>query len=225
MGYKRARVLRPCARDGVRKSRLRYAPLQIDCLSPNTFTGLAFSMIEQPCVIRMAKIIALGGDLMPELSICPRGHQWDRFFKADPSDQQATCPVCGAEPLAETLPPLSHESSPEDTGAALQTPTPQGASPPTKHDVILPPPPSNLRLPVIEGYELLAVLGRGGMGIVFPPSICPRNASQQANHLPTFLREQKWDTCWENHDLNFPNDSSLWRLQLWTSSTSKTPSR
>jgi eukaryotic-like serine/threonine-protein kinase len=83
---------------------------------------------------------------MTALSIrCPRGHSWDPAeFDDDPApvDSPVACPYCGA----------------------LCTPTVQslGVTPP----VFLSTDDTDVR-PTIPGYQVLDVLGRGGMGVVY----------------------------------------------------------
>jgi tetratricopeptide (TPR) repeat protein/tRNA A-37 threonylcarbamoyl transferase component Bud32 len=84
---------------------------------------------------------------MDTTQTCPQGHTWE----AGP----ASCPVCGAAPAdsanAETLAPDNGQSAGADAAAPTQPAT---------------SPPSALQVSV-AGYEILEVLGRGGMGVVY----------------------------------------------------------
>src|SRR5262245_55807977 len=106
---------------------------------------------------------------MPKFLTCPKGHQWP-LPGADPTatNHSSTCPVCGASP--ET--PSDHPHGREDAGTSpAPVPNPDG---PTLLAPAAPlPSPAPLvgldlwRAPKIAGYEILAELGRGGMGVVY----------------------------------------------------------
>src|SRR5437870_2690750 len=76
---------------------------------------------------------------MPQRLVCSLGHQWE----AD--DPLSACPQCGSLAATETWGP-----SPL---------LPDGGTPPPAH-----PLPA---APQVAGYEILAVLGKGGMGVVY----------------------------------------------------------
>jgi WD40 repeat protein/tRNA A-37 threonylcarbamoyl transferase component Bud32 len=88
--------------------------------------------------------------LMTRLLRCSNGHQWQALAPAPGagSGTAPACPVCGSLELTDVSPPTV------PTG-------PAGAGPDT---VTLHPPQG---APVLAGYEVLDVLGSGGMGIVY----------------------------------------------------------
>src|SRR5439155_14350977 len=85
--------------------------------------------------------------------ICPKGHRWPGLAAAG---TPVPCPVCGvavAVPTALTLTPEERELEPTT-------------------DIVAPPPgaaPTAVLSPgtFVAGYEILGVLGRGGMGVVY----------------------------------------------------------
>ncbi len=103
---------------------------------------------------------------MPTRLTCPNGHEWH----ADAWPGPTPCPVCGAAvdvaPETATLPP---QPTPSDTPTAE---FPGGADFGIHGDPTLPssssgPGAQSAKFPAIPGYELMDVLGRGGMGVVY----------------------------------------------------------
>jgi WD40 repeat protein len=105
---------------------------------------------------------------MPERLICPQGHTWDG---------PPTCPACGAAAVSPLVDRAEAATLPPGT-AALADPPPLSGRP--GHDweeerlaETLVAPRSDaaamaaLPRPVVAGYQILAELGRGGMGVVY----------------------------------------------------------
>jgi signal transduction histidine kinase len=96
---------------------------------------------------------------MPERRTCQQGHEWE----ADPgtADAPLVCPVCGAPTVGDG----NAGSFPIfDTEAYLPAEAPSRLLAPQA----APPPPRAATEPVaIPGYELLAPLARGGMGLIY----------------------------------------------------------
>src|SRR5437899_4134932 len=92
---------------------------------------------------------------MPELLTCSQGHQWQppTAVSSSGTDSPVACPVCGA-PLAGTLSLGQMPPMPETVQPTLPLSSPPRA-------------PLAPELPTVPGCEILGVLGRGGMGVVY----------------------------------------------------------
>ena len=117
---------------------------------------------------------------MDELLTCAQGHRWDPSASTvqDPVGATLTCPICGAAGTASRL--ARHAAH-----AGAETPAPGTAGNAADHATVTHGPRSAVptdvlsealdggirqppaRLPGVPGYELVRVLGRGGMGVVY----------------------------------------------------------
>src|SRR5262245_38622651 len=89
---------------------------------------------------------------MPQTQVCSQGHRWDPSAddRPDLRTRWQACPVCGGS--------VAMVSVRDTDNGVSNAPTTNGPSP------ALPSPPTD---PGIPGYEVLAVLGYGGIGVVY----------------------------------------------------------
>jgi hypothetical protein len=92
---------------------------------------------------------------MPAVLTCPQGHQWQ-------AELGQSCPVCGA--LTQTLPP---SGAPGQPAADPETLPPAAADEAVELCRFLAPSQGPDEIGRLGNYRVLAVLGHGGMGVVF----------------------------------------------------------
>jgi len=154
---------------------------------------------------------------MSRLLTCPQGHQWELpESNGGATGLQVLCPVCGAtvdlqEPArpesasAETgtfHPAGSNQSEAETLTPRLQLGRTDLKSVPPEVLEVLPAPGESAPVPEIAGYEFLALLGRGGMGMVYKArqtkldrlvalKILPQETSGDSTFAERFTREAR----------------------------------
>jgi serine/threonine protein kinase len=113
---------------------------------------------------------------MPKTLTCPEGHHWQ--LPADQSlqtvDETASCPICGSPATATAVEGtpgpeatwVNDLATEQGAGASLLAP-PEGIMTVAQTPVGPAPETGSAALPAVPGYEILAVLGRGGMGVVY----------------------------------------------------------
>jgi WD40 repeat protein len=108
---------------------------------------------------------------MAQQLICPQGHQWDidTAVEARSPGASAVCPVCRAPAVTPAADPADAPNPLTEAFSPRHPRLPDSAAPGPATMPPTAPAPSNeaAELPTIPGYEILGVLGRGGMGVVY----------------------------------------------------------
>src|SRR5262249_52609091 len=92
----------------------------------------------------------------PEDLICQQGHRWSLSVDSAANGCPSTCPICGST----SVPAL--ETTKVDIWRTVP-PVQQVRSAPA----LTPSAPDTIPTNLVPGYEILAVLGRGAMGVVY----------------------------------------------------------
>jgi Protein kinase domain len=150
--------------------------------------------------------------VMPRLLTCPHGHQWElpESNGGSTTGLQVLCPVCGA--AVDLQEPARPEPASAETGtfhpaganqSEAETLTPKLQDGPKEVLEVLPAPGESAPTPEIAGYESLALLGRGGMGMVYKARqtkldrlvalkiILPQETSSDSTFAERFTREAR----------------------------------
>ncbi len=111
--------------------------------------------------------------MMSTLVTCPQGHQWEVIpsgVETTVTTARITCPVCGAGPVL-TIPPAVTGDATESGGPPVPA-SPAATIGGAGATATYPPPnrSGGFRLPELapaSGYDLMELIGRGGMGVVY----------------------------------------------------------
>jgi hypothetical protein len=147
---------------------------------------------------------------MPTLWKCPEGHEWQVTAdgQATAAEGPPRCPVCGsaaespeslavAGTAATVAPPVSEQPTLPPRTSSAESATPSEMAPVAAEAALT----ADL-LPRVPGFDMLAELGRGGMGVVYKANqsrldrlvaikILPAEAGRDPAFAARFTREAK----------------------------------